>query len=110
MVIKMRRTRDIGRLVLDLISDVDIKRVSPERVRELFGKNAVAGIRENGVNNTIYVGKGQSHADTVRCILHELSHYYSYKYENIPPDQHDEETIEHRASAWKKVLYSDDVK
>jgi hypothetical protein len=82
-------SRDIGRLVFDLVADVDIRRVPLVRVKELFGRNAVAGIIENSSNCTIYIGKGQSHADTVRCLLHELAHYYVAKYEVVPLKEHE---------------------
>ena len=100
--------KDIGRLVLDLVADVDIRRVSKARVKKKFG-TAVAGITDNYKANKIYISKGQQHAETIRCILHELSHYYSIKYENIPLEKQNEDSVEERAAKWQKILYGDDL-
>lgn len=104
----METTKDIGRLVIDLLVDVDIKRTSKRRVEEKFGKTAVAGIEETAKKTTIYISKGQQHAETIRCVLHELSHYYESKYKNNPMENHDEEVIEQRAANWQKALYGDE--
>lgn len=93
---------------MDLLVDVDVRRVSKKEVERRFGDDAVAGILDTGKKSTIYISKGQPHAETIRCVLHELSHYYECKYQNNPMENHDEDVIENRAAVWQKILYGDD--
>jgi Zn-dependent peptidase ImmA (M78 family) len=104
------KTQDIGRLVLDLIADVDIRRVTKKELGRHFNRGAVAGIEDDYKKQVIYIDKSLNHAETVRSLLHELSHYYSSKYENIPWENHDEDVIERRAADWQRALYVREVR
>jgi hypothetical protein len=93
---------DIGALIIGILADCEIRQASHKEVEKRYGKNTIAGITYENPRK-IHLCRTMDHQDKIRCLLHEVAHYYcAYVMHDTDASEH---FVEELAAKWHEELY-----